>query len=133
MNLMFTLWLYNGPATFQQVMNILLADIQWHDCSVYLDDIIVLGRTFDEHLQNSAKVFQRLREANLKLQVKKCVFGRKTVKFFSHVISFAGIVTNPEKIPKVAQRLVPLNKQALQQFELCHLLQTIYLGLCFYC
>ena len=73
--------LCNGPATFQRLMNILLAGIQWHDCLVYLDDIIVLGRSFDEHLKNLAKVFQRLREANLKLQVKKCVFGRETVKF----------------------------------------------------
>ena len=67
-------------------MNILLAGIQWHDCLVYLDDIIVLGRSFGEHLQNLAKVFQRLRQANLKLQVKKCVFGRDTVKFLGHII-----------------------------------------------
>ena len=55
-------------------MNILLESIQWHDCLVYLDDIIVLGRSFGEHLQNLAKVFQRLHQANLKLQVKKCVW-----------------------------------------------------------
>ena len=108
--------LCNGPATFQRLMNILLAGIQWHDCLVYLDDIIALGRTFDEHLQNLAKVFQRLCEANLKLQVKKCVFGRETVKFLGHVILSAGIATDPEKIAKVAQRPVPLNKQELQQF-----------------
>ena len=65
-------------------MNILLADIQWHDCLVYLDDIIVFGRSFGEHLQNLAKVFQRLCQANLNLQVKKCVFGRNTVKFLGH-------------------------------------------------
>ena len=35
--------LCNGPATFQRLMNILLAGIQWHDCLVYLDDIVVLG------------------------------------------------------------------------------------------
>ena len=54
--------LCNGPATFQRLINILLAGIQWHDCLVYLYDIIVLGQTFNEHLQNSAKVLQ---EANL--------------------------------------------------------------------
>ena len=108
--------LCNGPATFQRLMNILLAGIQWHDCLVYLDDIIVLGRSFDEHLKNLAKVFQRLREANLKLQVKKCVFGRETVKFLGHIISSAGIATDPEKIARVAQWPVPLNKSELQQF-----------------
>ena len=94
----------------------MLAGIQWHDCLVYLDVIVVLGRTFEEHLQSSARVFQRLREANVKLQVKKCMFGRETVKFLGHVISSAGIATDPEKIAKVAQWPVPFNKQELQQF-----------------
>ena len=61
--------LCNGLATFQRLMNILLAGIQWHNCLVYIDDIIVLGRTFDEHLKNLAQVFQRLCDANLRLQV----------------------------------------------------------------
>ena len=64
----------NGPATFQRLMNILLAGIQWHSCLVYLDDIIVLGRSFEEHIQNLAQVFQRLRDANLKLQIKSAHF-----------------------------------------------------------
>ena len=45
----------NGPATFQRLMNILLAGIQWYSCLAYLDDIIVFGRSFTEHL---AEVFQ---------------------------------------------------------------------------
>ena len=83
-------------------MNILLAGIQWHNCLVYLDDIIVFGRTFDEHLQNLAKVFQRLHDANLRLQVKKSVFSKDTVKFLGHIISSGGIATDPDKITKVA-------------------------------
>ena len=83
---------------------------------MYLDDIIVLGQTSDEHLQNFTEVFQRLCEANLKLQVKKCVFGRETAKFLGHVISSAGMATDSEKIAKEAQWPVPLNKQEFQQF-----------------
>ena len=108
--------LCNGPATFQRLMNILLAGIQWHDCLVYLDDIIVLGRSFSERLHNLAKVFQRLHQANLKLHVKKCVFGRDTVRFLGHVISSEGISTDPEKIATVAQWPVPITKLELQQF-----------------
>ena len=36
--------LCNGPATFQRLMDLLLAGIQWNNCLVYLDDIIVLGK-----------------------------------------------------------------------------------------
>ena len=41
--------LCNGPATFQRLMNLSLAGIQWSSCLVYLDDIIVLGKTFQDH------------------------------------------------------------------------------------
>ena len=66
--------LCNGPATFQRLMDLLLAGIQWNSCLVYLDDIIVLGKTLDDHLKHLAQVFQRLREANLKLQIKNAIY-----------------------------------------------------------
>jgi len=47
--------LCNGPATFQCLMSILLAGIQWHDCLVYLDDIIVLGRKCEEYSEFNEK------------------------------------------------------------------------------
>jgi len=62
-------------------MSILLAGIQWHDCLVYLDDIIVLDRTCEEHIQNLVKIFNRLRNANLKVQLEKCFFCKNEVKF----------------------------------------------------
>ena len=101
----------NGPGTFQCLINILLAGIQWHSCLVYLDDIIVLGRSFTEHIQNLAEVFQQLRDANLRLQVKKCTFCRDTVK--RHV---TGIATDPEKVEKVSTWPVPINVREVQQF-----------------
>ena len=97
--------LCNGPATFQQLMNILLAGIQWQSCLVYLDDIIVLGRSFEEHLQNLAQIFQRLHDANLRLQVKKYEFYKDVVKFLGHVVSPVGISTDPEKISKITNGL----------------------------
>jgi len=90
--------------------------LQWQDCIVYLDDIIVLGKTFEDHLVNLTTIFQQLREANLKLQVKKCVFGKHTVRFLGHVISLTGIATDPDKIARAAEWPIPLNKQELQQF-----------------
>ena len=74
--------LCNGPATFQRLMNLLLAGIQWTNCLVYLDDIIVLGKTFQNHLQHLSQVFQKLRDANLKLKVQKCFFVRNQCSFW---------------------------------------------------
>ena len=55
--------LCNAPATFQRLMESVLAGLARDTCLVYIDDILVLGRTFEEHLQNLEKVFDRLREA----------------------------------------------------------------------
>ena len=44
--------LCNGPATFQRLMDLVLFGLQWSSCLVYLDNIIVVGRSFHEHLQN---------------------------------------------------------------------------------
>ena len=49
----------------------------------------------------------------LKLQVKKCVFGKDTVRFLGHIISSAGITTDPEKISRVAEWPIPVNRQEL--------------------
>ena len=66
--------LCNDPATFQRLMDLVLAGLQWYDCLVYIDDVIVLGRTFDEHLRNLRSVLQRLRESGLRLNQSKCSF-----------------------------------------------------------
>ena len=59
--------LCNAPATFQRLMDLVLAGLQWPHCLVYLDDVIILGATFQEHLANLQSVFERLRQAGLKL------------------------------------------------------------------
>ena len=66
--------LCNGPATFQRLMDLVLAGLQMSQCLVYIDDVIVVGRTFDEHLSNLQEVFERVRRAGLKLKPSKCSF-----------------------------------------------------------
>jgi len=61
--------LCNAPSTFQRLMDLILAGVQWSQCLVYLDDIIVIGHTFTEHLQNLGIVLQKLREAGLQVSV----------------------------------------------------------------
>ena len=56
----------NAPATFQRLISLVLSGLQWSSCLVYLDDIIVMGKTFVEHLQNVDLVFLRIRGAGLK-------------------------------------------------------------------
>ena len=91
----------NAPATFERLMERVLQNILSKICLVYLDDVIVFSKTFEEMIENLRKVFLRLRSANLKLNPKKCsLFGRE-VKYLGHIVSEQGITTDLEKISAV--------------------------------
>ena len=108
--------LCNAPATFQRLMNTTLAGLLWSACLVYLDNIIIIGRTFEAHLQNIAQVFERLRQAGLKLQPAKWTFCRESVAFLGHIVSRDGVTTDPEKTEKVLAWPTPTCQRDVQQF-----------------
>jgi len=56
--------LYNAPATFKRVMEQVLREFISKICLVYLDDVIIFGKTFEKMIQNLKKVLSRLREVN---------------------------------------------------------------------
>ena len=104
------------PATFQRLMNWVLCDVNWVECLVYIDHIVVIGRTFEQHLSNLGTVLSRLRQTGLKLQPAKCKLYQKEVRFLGHVISENGIATYPEKTLVIATWPVPESKKNIQQF-----------------
>jgi len=71
--------LCNALATIQRLMNLVLAGVQWSECLVYLDDIIILGKSYEEHLCNLSTVLQKLKCVNLHLKPPKCAFCKKEV------------------------------------------------------
>ena len=76
-----------APTCFQRLMECVLRGLTWKIALIYLDDVLVYSRTFDADLEHLRLVFDRFREAGLKLKPSKCHFGQKKVKFLSHVIS----------------------------------------------
>lgn len=105
-----------GPATFERLMETVLAGLQWDICLVYLDDIIVIGNSFENMLDNLGKVFDRLQQAGLKLKAKKCNFFATKVKYLGHIIFHEGIATDPEMIAAVAQWPTPSNVSDIRSF-----------------
>jgi hypothetical protein len=98
--------LCNAPSTFERLMENLMTGLQWESLLVYLDDVIVIGKTIEEELCRLKEVFRRLRKANLKLKPKKCVLFQKRVLYLGHVVTRDGIATDPEKI-RVIQEWPP--------------------------
>ena len=64
--------LCNAPATFQRLMETVLSGLARDKCFIYLDDVLVVGKTFEEHANNLREVLTRLREAGLRLKPSKC-------------------------------------------------------------
>ena len=108
--------LCNAPSTFQRLMELVLAGLSWEVCLAYLDDVVIFGRTWEEHLERLRIVLIRLREAHLKLHPKKCQFFRKCIVFLGHVISNSGVSTDPEKISSIVNWPTPTNVTELRSF-----------------
>ena len=108
--------LCNAPATFQRLMSLVLSGLQWSSCLVYLYDIIVMGKTFEEHLKNLDLVFSRIRDAGLKLKPEKCSLLKEEVRYLGHIVSKDGIAADPQKTAKVQHWPIPASAKEVQQF-----------------
>ncbi|GFW94050.1 retrovirus-related Pol polyprotein from transposon 17.6 [Trichonephila clavipes] len=115
--------LCNAAATFERLMETVLGGLSYDTCLVYLDKIIIVGRSFEEHLKNIRRVLQKLKEANLKLSPSKCHLFRREVTYLGHIISVEGVRTDPDKISAVKYWNCPTDVHQLRSF----------LGLCTKC
>ncbi|KAJ8016328.1 hypothetical protein DPEC_G00006050 [Dallia pectoralis] len=108
--------LCNAPSTFQRLMDVVLADSQWTSCLVYLDDIIVFGRSFQEHLIRLDEVLSKLSRANLKVKPAKCNLFASQVQYLGHIISAKGVMADPAKIEAVRSWPTPKNQTEVRSF-----------------
>ena len=108
--------LSNAPAVFQRLMNMVMQGLTWEACLVFLDDIIVISSTFEQHLERLNAVFNRLKAANLKLKPSKCRLFQIKVKFLGSVVSADGIEPDPDKLKAISDWPVPANLTELRAF-----------------
>lgn len=108
--------LKNAPSTFQRVMNNILRGYQNEICSVYLDDIIIFSTSLQEHIDRLRKIFQRLREANFKIQLDKSEFLKQNVNYLGHVITPKGVEPDPNKIKAVKEFPIPNTPKEIKSF-----------------
>ena len=99
--------LMNAPATFQCLKENRLGELHLNWCIIYLDDIIVFSKTPEEHLKRLQGVFDKLAKAGLKLKPSKCEFFKSRINYLGHIISAAGIETDPKKIEAVKNWTLP--------------------------
>ena len=81
----------NAPATFQQLMENCMGELNLLYCLIYLDDLIVFSQREEEHLHQLHVIFDWLREYNLKLKPSKCSLFKEKINYLAHQVSKQGV------------------------------------------
>ena len=106
--------LSQAPAYFQRLVHEVLKGITF--AFGYLDDILIFSPDNKTHLEHLEVVFQRLREADLKLKASKCNFFKKHIQYLGHLVSGEGIEPLPEKLEAVRKMPPPTTPKEIRQF-----------------
>ena len=108
--------LKTAPSYFQRIVNKVLTGLIGTSTQVYLDDIVVQGKNLDDHVYNLRKVLDRLREAKLKLRLKKCEFFKEEVEYLGHIVGAQGLKPQDSKVEAIKRVPVPKTVKKLQAF-----------------
>lgn len=83
---------------------------------IYIDDIIIVSKTFSDHIQALNRVFNKLKNAGLTVNIEKCNFCRPSLKYLGYVVDRYGLRTDIEKISCIANYDLPTNLKELRRF-----------------
>jgi hypothetical protein len=111
--------LSNAPATYQRLMEECLESISDDDeqfCQIYLDDVIVASKTFEQHLDHLRRVLDRFRVAGMKLSPKKCHLFKDKVSYVGHTVSTDGVEADDDKVLRIKTWPVPCNVDEVRTF-----------------
>lgn len=108
--------LKNAPAIFQRGMDDVLRKHIGKRCYVYMDDVVVFGKTLEEHLENLRIVLETLQQANLKVQLDKSEFLHNKIEFLGYIIAQEGIMPNKTKIEAIEKFPEPKSIKQLRGF-----------------
>ena len=108
--------LKNAPAAFQREMQEILKGYLGKQVIVYIDDILIMSRTFTEHLELVEAVLGTLCEYGIKVKVEKCQWFRTHVPFLGHIVGRDGLRKAPEYVRRVQEFTRPETVHQLRQF-----------------
>lgn len=106
--------LTGAPATFARLMQKVLGEMT--NTVVFGDDVLIFSSSEEQHVDHVRAVLQRLRQAGLVLNTKKCHFGQREVQFLGHRIAAGSIAPQMEKVECIREFPCPKSKKQLQSF-----------------
>jgi hypothetical protein len=108
--------LKNAPPTFQRIMNTIIVKGREHFCLVYLDDIIVFSKSFNDHLGHVRDVLAALHKHHFQLNPPKCEFFKPRMNYLGHTIDTKGMRPLDDKIETIKQLPMPTTLREANYF-----------------
>lgn len=108
--------LCNAPSTYARVMNLVLRRLTWNIVLAFLDDILVMGKSFKDHWNNLQIVFDRFRQYGLKLNATKCLLFQKEVEFLGRKVNKTGLAIGDQYIEAVKNWKTPATAKEIEKF-----------------
>ena len=108
--------LCNAPATFARAINLVLHRLNWKIALAFLDDVLVLGKTPQDHLTNLREVFERFRQFGMKFKPKKCELFCSKVEFLGRTVSAEGVEMGNQYIEAVKEWPLPTESKGVERF-----------------
>jgi hypothetical protein len=108
--------LTGAPATFQSVMNHVLAPLLRKCVVVFIDDILIYSTSFEEHIRHVQQVFQLLQDHQFKVRLSKCSFAQQKLHYLGHVLTPNGVSTDPSKVQDVQNWPSPTSVKDVRSF-----------------
>ena len=107
--------LKNVGSTFTRMTKAVLGSQLQKNIIAYVDDIVVMSKNEGDHIADLKETFANLREAGLKLNSEKCVFGVNRGKMLGYIIGPKGIRANPDKMKAIISMVEPSTKKEIQK------------------
>ena len=105
-----------SPGFFARIINNVLYDLIGPNCIIYMDDILILNDTEEEHLELLEKVFKKLDEEGIKLKIQKCQIFTDRLTFLGYTVTANGLTMNTEKVNAITNMSIPTSKKQTQAF-----------------
>jgi len=103
-----------SPNIFQTTINEVIKGTQ--GVRAYQDDLIVFGKSSDEHRRNLKQLLERLKQFNVKINASKSIFGVQKIKYLGYCIDGNGITPDQERIQPIIKAPKPTTMNQLKSF-----------------
>ena len=108
--------LKNSGIAFQKLMQQVLSPVLTSNIIIYIDDILIMSESFDDHIETVQKVLMLLAKYSIKIKVDKCEFFKEEVKFLGHVINGNGLRKSEEYVKSVKNVKKPTTVKEMRKF-----------------